>query len=270
MSIFNKIITLMNNIWCDRRLLISLSKKDFVRKFSGTYFGIAWAFVQPLLTIIVYWTVFQFGFRSGDVGETPFVLWFICGIVPWLFISEAFSIASNSFIEYNYLIKKVKFNINILPLVKILSSFYVHIFFVGIITIVCMGFNYFPKIYYIQIIYYMFSAVALIFALSLITSSITVFFRDLNQIINVILLIGMWGTPIAWNLTIFDSPKLQFILKMNPFYYLIEGYRDCILGRGWFWERPMLSIYYWFCTLILFICGISIYLRLKSHFADTV
>ena len=115
-----KIYLLMSNIWTDKRLLYSLSKKDFIRKFSGTYFGIIWAFVQPLLTIIVYWAVFQFGFRSGDVGNIPYILWFICGIVPWLFISESFSIASNSFIEYSYLIKKVKFNINILPLVKIL------------------------------------------------------------------------------------------------------------------------------------------------------
>lgn len=269
MRLVRKMKMLMLDIWSDRHLLISLSKKDFIRRFSGTYFGIAWGFVQPLLTIIVYWAVFQFGFRSGDVGEIPFVLWFICGIVPWLFISEAFSIASNSFIDYSYLIKKVKFNINILPLVKILSSFYIHIFFVGIITAICLVLGWYPKIYFVQIMYYMFCSIAIIFALSLITSSIMVFFRDLNQIISVVLLIGMWGTPIAWSMSNFPA-NVQFILKFNPFYYLIEGYRDSILGGNWFWEKPMLSLYFWIITLSLFFLGITVYTRLKPHFADTV
>lgn len=270
MNMLKKINLLMNNIWTDRRLLYSLSKKDFERKFSGTYFGIVWAFVQPFLTIIVYWFVFQFGFRSGDVGNIPYILWFICGIVPWLYISESFSIASNSFIEYSYLIKKVKFNINILPLVKILSSFYIHVFFIIIITIICTLFGYNPKIQFLQILYYMICTISIVFALSLITSSIMVFFRDLNQIIGIILLIGMWGTPIAWSMSNFPDSKIQFFLKLNPIYYIVEGYRDSILGRDWFWEHPALTLYFWTCTIILFLCGITVYVRLKPHFADTV
>ena len=97
-------IDVLNDIWKDRHLLVSLSLKDFERKFSGTYFGIFWAVTQPLLTIIVYWVAFQYGFRSGPVNGIPYAIWFMCGIVPWLFVSEAFNTASNSFIEYSYLI----------------------------------------------------------------------------------------------------------------------------------------------------------------------
>lgn len=269
MRLIKKMKMLMKDILKDRRLLISLSKKDFVRKFSGTYFGVAWGFIQPLLTILVYWFVFQFGFRSGDVGELPFILWFICGIVAWLYISDAFSIASYSFIEYSYLIKKVKFNINILPLVKVFSSFYIHIFFVIISIIITILFGRIPDWHIIQLFYYMFASMAIVFALSLITSSLMVFFRDLNQIINLLLLVGMWGTPIAWNMSNF-SPKVQFILKLNPFYYIVEGYRDSILSREWFWNRPVLTLYFWVVTLVLFFVGITVYVRLKPHFADTV
>lgn len=256
-------------IYGDRRLLIDLSLKDVQRRFSGTYFGMIWGILQPLMTIIVYWLVFQYGFRSGDVDGIPFILWFICGIIGWLFISEAFSFASNSFLEYNYLIQKVKFNINILPLVKILSSFYIHIFFLAIVIMVCVCLGYFPGIHLLQIIYYMSAEIALIYALSLITSSIMVFFRDLNQFIGIILLIGMWGTPIAWNMEMF-SPRTQQILKCNPIYYLVEGYRDAILGRQWFWERPLLGAYFWAVVLIVFLVGINLYTKLRPHFADTV
>lgn len=253
----------------DRRLLIDLSIKDVQKRFSGTYFGLVWGFLQPLMTIIVYWVVFQFGFRSGDVGEVPFILWFITGMICWLFISEAFSFASNSLLEYNYLIQKVKFNVDILPLVKILSSFYIHLFFLVIVLIVCDFFGYWPTIKLIQLVYYMIATIILVFGMSLLTSSVIVFFRDLNQIINIILLIGMWGTPIAWNLDNF-SPAVQRILKLNPFYYLVEGYRDAILGRKWITDRPELGIYFWILTMIILVVGMYFYTKLKPHFADTV
>lgn len=260
---------LIREIYEDRRLLIDLSAKDMQRRFSGTYFGLLWGILQPLMTIIVYWAVFQFGFRSGDVGEVPYVLWFISGIVIWLYISEAFTFASNSFLEYNYLIQKVKFNVNILPLVKILSSFYIHLFFLIIVMVICACFGYHPTLRFLQILYYMAASIILVFAMSILSSSIMVFFRDLNQIISIILLMGMWGTPIAWNMDMFSS-DIQRILKLNPFYYLVEGYRDSILGRKWFWERPVLGAYFWVLTFVILIAGIHIYTRLKPHFADTV
>ncbi len=260
---------IIGDIFKDRRLLMSLSYKDFQRKFTGTYFGLFWAIAQPLLTIIVYWVAFQYGFRSGDVSGIPYVVWFICGIVPWLFVMEAFSSASNSFIEYNYLIKKVKFNVNILPLVKILSSFYVHVFFCVIVMIVACKFHIWPTIYLIQLLYYMLANIILLFSLSLITSTLVVFFRDLNQIISVILLIGMWGTPIAWSLESF-SEETHIYFKLNPFFYIIEGYRDAIIGRCWFWEKKELTIYFWCFVLFLLLAGGIIYSKLKPHFADTV
>lgn len=269
MKLMTSIRTLVKEIAGDRRLLFDLSLKDVQKRFSGTYFGIVWGILQPLLTIMIYWAVFQFGFRSGDVGEVPYVLWFIAGIVVWLFISEAFAYASNSFLEYNYLIQKVKFNINILPLVKILSSWYIHLFFVFIAVVICAFLGYYPTVLFVQIVYYMLATIVFLFSLSLLTSSIMVFFRDLNQIINIILLLGMWGTPIAWDMSMFPD-DVQRVLKLNPFYYLVEGYRDAILGRKWFWDNPGLGIYFWILTIVLLIVGVTIYTRLKPYFADTV
>ncbi len=260
---------LCRDIYYDRSLLIDLSVKDVRRRFSGTYFGLAWGLLQPLMTILVYWLVFQYGFRSSDVGGVPFILWFISGIIGWLYLSEAFSYASSSFLEYSYLIQKVKFNINILPLVKIFSSFYIHIFFFAIVCMICLLFGYFSGIMLLQAVYYMLAEIVFIYALSLITSSVMVFFRDLNQVIGILLMIGMWGTPIAWNMESLPA-KVQQILKLNPVYYLVEGYRDALLGRQWFWERPVLGAYFWALTAVIFLAGIHIYTRLRPYFADTV
>lgn len=262
-------VHVLKDIWKDRLLLFSLSTKDFQRKYSGTFFGSFWAIVQPLLTIVVYWIAFQYGFKSPDVNGVPYVVWFICGIVPWLYVTESISTASNCFVEYNYLIKKVKFNVVILPLVKILSAFYIHVFFCIIAVAIGAGLRVSPTIYLIQLVYYMVAGIILIFSITLITSSIVVFFRDLNQIISVVLLIGMWGTPIAWTLNGFPESIHKFF-KLNPFFYIIEGYRDAILGRNWFWEHPYLTLYFWGVVLVLFIFGGRIYVKLRPHFADTV
>ena len=265
--IVRKLFRLIYAIYHDRRLLMNLSLQDFKRRFAGSYFGILWGFVNPMLTITVYWLVFQFGFRTGDVGEVPFVLWFLCGIVPWLFFSEGLSAASNSFLEYSYLVKKVVFNVNILPLVKIFSCMFIHFFFIGLLALICCCLGYYPSLYWLQLPYYLICAVCLLFAVSLLFASIIVFFRDLNQIISIILLIGMWGTPIAWNLGAFPESVHTFF-KLNPIYYVVEGYRDCLVQNTWFWQKPNLSIYFWLVVGSLLLLGAFFYDRLKQSFAD--
>ena len=91
----------------------------------------------------------------------------------------------------------------------------------------------------------------------------------MNQIISVVLLIGMWGTPIAWTLSGFPE-QIHFYFKLNPFFYVIEGYRDAVLGRQWFWEHPYMTIYFWAVVTILLLFGGKIYIKLRPHFADTV
>ncbi len=269
MSVIRKITQIAKELYQDRRLMLDLTQKDFKRKFAGSYFGAMWAFVQPLMTILVYWFAFQFGFRSGDVGEVPYVLWFLAAIVPWLFIAESISASSNCFIEYSYLVKKVVFNIDILPMTKILSSFIIHASFLVLVLIIYLFFGIWPTFKLIQIIYYAICAIMLTFSISLIFASVIVFFRDLSQIISTVLLIGMWITPIAWNVDYFSGP-IQYLLMLNPFFYIVEGYRDSFMGREWFFQKPGLTIYFWAVTLIFLSAGTILYNRLKPHFADVL
>ena len=146
-------------------MIKSLSKNDFRNKFASSYLGIIWGFIQPLVTIAVYWFVFQVGFRSTDVGNVPFILWFIAGIIPWFFFSEAFPSATGVFNEYSYLVKKVVFKIEILPCVKIISALFVHLFFILFIYIVSTVYGYYPDLCSLQFIYYCFSIIVLIYSL---------------------------------------------------------------------------------------------------------
>ena len=130
------IFSLPADLYKNRRLVMKLAKNDFKTRYAGSYFGTFWAFVQPVVTILVYWFVFSVGFRSNtDELGVPFVLYLVAGIVPWFFFSDALSGGTNSLLEYNYLVKKVVFNISVLPVVKIISALFVHGFFVLLASI---------------------------------------------------------------------------------------------------------------------------------------
>ena len=221
------------DLWKNKRLIFNLAKNDFKTKYAGSYLGIFWAFVQPIVTILVYWFVFQVGFRSGTVSEFPFVVWLTCGMVPWFFFSDAWMSATNSMLEYSYLVKKVVFNIGILPMVKILSAFFVNLFFILVMLVLCAVYGYYPNLYSLQFIYYIFAMFMLVLSLSYLTSAIVIFFRDLTQLMNIVLQVGMWMTPIMWNKAMLDE-SLWWILKLNPMFYIVQGYRDSILEQMWF------------------------------------
>ena len=94
-----------------------------------------------------------------------------------------------------------------------------------------------------------------------------VYFRDLQQIVGIALQIGMWATPVLWNIGEF-GPRAQMILKINPLVYIVEGYRSSIYAREWFWEDFYSTMYFWIITVVLFVIGTLVYKRLKVHFAD--
>ena len=128
----------------------------------------------------------------------PFVLYLVAGIVPWFFFQDALVGGTNALLEYNYLVKKVVFNISVLPVVKIISAMFVHVFFVLFTIILYAAYGRMPDIYYLQLIYYTGCVFILVLGLSYATSAIVIFFRDLTQIINIILQVGVWLTPIMW------------------------------------------------------------------------
>ncbi len=254
-------------IYENRKLIWKLAKNDFKTKFAGSYLGIIWAFIQPIVTILVYWFVFQVGLKNGDVGEVPFALWLMAGLIPWFFFSESLNGATNSMVEYNYLVKKVVFQINILPIIKMLSAFFVHIFFVVFMLIIYACNGYIPDFYTLQLIYYSLCMFLFVLGLSYLTSAIVVFMKDLTQLINIILQIGVWMTPIMWNIEIIPE-QFQWIFKINPMYYIVQGYRNSLIYKIGFYENLGYSLYYWILTIIVFYFGTSIFRKLKRHFAD--
>ena len=250
------------------KLALRLSGNDFKTKYAGSYLGIIWAFIQPVVTIFVYWFVFSI-FRSGAVRNVPFVLWLISGLVPWFFFQDALNSGTNALLEYSYLVKKVVFKISILPVVKLFSALYVHLFFVGVMILLYLIMGCFPGWTILQIPYYSAAMFVMVLGIAYLTCSVVIFFRDLSQIIAIILQVGVWMTPIMWDFSDLSLPPvIQTIFRMNPMFYIVQGYRDSMVDKVWFWERPLMTLYFWVLTAVLFWLGRRVFNKLRVHFAD--
>ena len=112
-------MNVFKELYQNRKLIWKLSKNDFRNKFAGAYFGIIWAFIQPMVTVAVYFVVFQLGLRVQPAATGyPYICWLVSGIIPWFFFSDALPSASNCLLEYSYLVKKVVFKISVLPIYR--------------------------------------------------------------------------------------------------------------------------------------------------------
>ena len=267
------VLSLIKEMIKKRKLIWDLSKADFKKRFVGSYFGIVWMFIQPIVTVVIYFFIFQLGFKSvPPIPGVPYVLWLVPGIVPWFFFSETLNSVTNCLQEYHYLVKKVVFQVEILPVIKLLSCMIVHGFFIIIMIIMALCYGRLPMATWIQILYYSFAASVLALGIGYFTCAVNVFFKDMAQIVSICLQFGMWLVPIMYHESLFtgNAPWVLPLLKLNPFYYIVAGYRDSMLTGNWFWERLTLTLYYWAVTVVVFLVGLKVFKKLRPHFSDVL
>lgn len=250
-------------------LFLSLIRNDFKQEFAGSLLGGTWAFLQPLITIFIFWFVFQVGFKTQAVSDYPFILWLIAGMIPWFFFSEGVSKATESIRSNSYLVKKVVFKVSLLPVIKIATAFFLHLFFLIFMLIIYVVYDYEMDMYYLQILYYLLALLVLMYGVSLITSTLSVFAKDISSLVTMLLQFSFWLTPIFWNLNLVPE-KYHFLIELNPLVYIINGYRDALIYKVWFWENWNMTLYFWTMVFILLFVGRRMYKNLRPYFADVL
>lgn len=251
------------------KTVIEFSINDFKKKYSGSALGIAWAYIQTIMMVIIYWGVFQFGLRVGGASGTPFLAWFIAGYMPWMLFSDIISSSIGCMSEYSYIVKKVVFNIDIIPISKIVVCMFIHTVFLLIVLGVAFAYGIFTGVYLLQVIYYLIALLMLVIPLAFLCSVVSVFFKDFGQIISIVLNILMWATPIVWDFSIVE-PEFEIFFKINPMFYIISGFRGSILFGTSMFEDIWNGVYFWAIVLILWIKCMKSYKALAPHMADVL
>jgi ABC-type polysaccharide/polyol phosphate export permease len=254
-----------------RTVITTLIKRDFASRYLSSYIGLPWAFIQPITHVFIMWFAFTYGLRTGNITpEIEFAPWLMVALIPWMFISQSIIVSCMALPEYAYIIKKTKFNISYIPLIKILSGMVVHVVMLMIIIILLIfKFNILPSVYWLQIPYYLFATFVLLSGIAWLVSSINLFIHDMGHIVNIIVSILFWATPILWPYTTLNG-NIRYLALLNPFFYITEGYRYTFIEKVWFFEFVDLNLYFWTITLTILYIGRQTFKKLQPEFGDVL
>ena len=263
--------SILSVLYAQRSQIWALAKNDFRTRYAGSHFGVFWAFVQPVVTVLVYFLSFGVGFRSGQNMSVPFVVYLTCGIVPWFCCQEVLLSGTGVLIDYSYLVKKVVFEIRTLPFIKVVSALFVHAFFVVIAVLIAALYGIAPSVHILSLVYYYFAMTLFLLGLTYGAAAVTVFFRDLRQVISIGLQIGIWSVPIMFDPAQFSwGERFGWIFYINPMAYIVQGYREAIYGRAWPHGHLLYGLYFWAVTALLLFLGGRIFRKMQPHFADVL
>jgi lipopolysaccharide transport system permease protein len=253
-----------------RGLIQSLVARELKARYRGSVLGFFWSFINPLLLLLIYTFVFTYVLPNRVEGAQPYSLFMFCGILPWTWFSASLTEASGSLISGGNLIKKVLFPAEVLPLVNVLANM-VH-FFLGLPILIAFLVIYrrppdawdlvwFPITVLVQLV---FTA-----ALALIVSALAVHFRDVRDILNNLLTLWFFATPIIYPWFQPGLEQFKLLFDANPFTHLAISYQEILFFKGpighWRWLLALGGV-----SIVLFLAGYWFFDRLRDSFAEAV
>ncbi|MEM4406532.1 MAG: ABC transporter permease [Candidatus Methanomethylicaceae archaeon] len=251
-----------------RELLWSLTIRDLKGRFSGSMLGFYWAILHPFMLISIYLIVFTFVFKvrlGGENSGFEYALFAGTGLVPWLGFVEAASRSNTALTSQANLVKRVIFPIEILPAQVILSSLITQLVGITIVSLIAL---FVAKKLSLMVILLPFTVLMqAIFCLGLawFLASINVFFRDTKEIVQALLTVGLFVTPILYS-EVMVPPSLALLLAFNPITHLIHMYRD-VLFYGQMLHPWSFGIFSMLATLF-FLGGYTFFVKTKIVFSD--
>ena len=258
----------LQKLYVQRSLIRNFVKRDLRARYVGSFMGLFWSVIHPIVLLVSYTFVFQYVFQirpRPDTGTTSFPLFLFCGILPWLYFQDALQRSSTIIIDNTNLVTKTLFPSEILPLVALLSGFINHL--IGFAILMCIILFTLGKVslFILFIPLYLLFLMLFTLGLSWFAAGLNVFVRDVSQVITVILTFWFWFTPIFYSIDMFPK-ELLFLVRINPMAQVVIGYRDCLLRM----RMPDMSILAILAaiSLAVFVAGGMFFRKTKREFAD--
>jgi ABC-type polysaccharide/polyol phosphate export permease len=260
----------LRKIYLQRGLIRNFVVRDLRSRYVGSFMGIFWSVIHPVVLLVSYAFVFSviFGQRPlPDSGTTSFWLFLFCSILPWLFFQDTLQRSSTVVIDNANLVTKTVFPSEILPLSVMLAGVVNHMIgFALLLLILVFAFGKI-SIFILFLPVYFICLLLFTLGMSWLVSSLNVFVRDVSQILSVALTFWFWFTPIFYSTDRFP-PNLLFLVHANPLAHVVTGYRDCLLRM----RMPDLRLLVILAagSLATFIAGGMFFRMTKREFVDVL
>jgi len=251
-------------------LIFKMAVQQVRRRYIDTVGGIAWSVLQPLALVITYWFVFSVGFKVKIAdGSISFLTYFITGIAVWFLVAEAIPASVGAIGGNAHLIKKVVFPAEVLPVIPIITTAIIHFGLLVIVFTLVLAERRGVPWTALQLPYYTGCAIVLCLGIGWLTAALQVFFHDVQKLVEIVLNVWFWLTPIVWPPELLGG-RWQWLLDLNPAYYVVKGYRDSLLYGVPFWSNPVPAIAFWAICGVLLFFGAWVFDRLKRDFAEVL
>ncbi|WP_455540006.1 ABC transporter permease [Terrisporobacter sp.] len=248
--------------------IISIARYEILAENRDSYLGFLWNILGPLIQIGTYWFVFGIGIRNGKpINGVPYMQWMLSGIIVWFFVSACLKKGTSAIHSKANVISKIKFPTSILVTTVVVSELFDHIIMIGIALILLLLQGFRPSIENLQLIYYMFCCVTFCISFGLVFSVLNMMTRDVKKFVTSTMRMLFYVTPILW--TMENLPKsIQYVMKCNPIYYLVQGYRSSLFPTSGFGPDLTTTIIFWIINISLFSIGSILTYRNRYKFID--
>jgi len=252
-------------------LLVTLTKQSLLNRYAGSALGLVWTIIQPLLFMTAFWLIFAFGLKGVALTghQVPFVASFFCGFASWMIFQEATVGGVSSITGSSFLVKKIAFPVEVIPLVPIMTGIIAHTSVLVLFFITMYVYDLSISLMAIQAVYYLVCMCLFCAGLNWLLSSMAVFLKDIPHLVQSVISVALWISPVFWDPNALQG-KFRLLVFVNPASYPVIGYKYAFLYQSPFWEHPWHALYFWTVTIALLVLGSGIFTRLRPHFADVL
>lgn len=260
-------VTVLREIIIHLPRTIRLALYENKSRNSQLLLGRIWDFLNPLFQILIYTFVFSVGLKTQTRDGFPYSIWLMCGMMPWLAMNASAVNAANAIQANASVLKHVAVPVTIMPVKAIVRAYYEHLWTIVALIGALVLSRVWPTLYWLELAYYLVAAWAFLIGFTLITSSLSAVYRDFFEFLNPVMRLLFYISSVVWPLENLPD-NLRWIMFLNPFAYIVEGYRKCLLYQEGILTNWQQGLYFWGLTAVLLFLGSMLHMRLRKRFID--
>ena len=248
-----------------RDLFIFLVWRDIKVLYAQTILGFAWAFLQPLIQIVIFTIIFGRVAKVPSEG-IPYILFSTVAIIPWTYLSQAMTQSSQSLVQGQGLLGKIYFPRLIFPITPVLAKLVDFVISMILVMVVIIYYRVMPTWNLLLFPFLLLLMVSTAAGIGMWLSALAIRYRDVKHAMTFVVRMLMYSAPIVYSASSIPA-KYRIIYSLNPIVGVIEGYRACFLGTPIPWEYILLGTA---TAVILFISGAMYFQRMERVFVDVI
>lgn len=251
------------------RRIGALARFEYIIGTKGFFLGEIWKLLSPLIQIGAYWLVFGIGLRSGKpVDGIPFVVWLTCGVTPWIWLNSNVNRAAGSIYSKASMLTRSNIPTCLIPLSTVVAHTMDNGWTVALLMVIYFANGCVPTLAAFGLFYYLFCGLMFLSVCSLITSAVVMLARDFQKLLQAVMRMMFFLTPVFWQPGDSLPYFFQVFVMCNPFAYIVRGFRSCLLYDRVLPLDNRETLVFWGIVVVLYLIGGSFQGKVRKNLLD--